>query len=135
MGSSVLISPPVLTVLTLLAMLGLSARSLRAYARQAPEFRSRLKRLDRDLAKWSVPTAEKRKAIADLEHQLAPFQSKEAALRAYYEALRAIELEAEKKAMARQQAEKPDLQVKVARQVEAKPKRKVEITLKKKGLE
>ena len=135
MGSSFLLSPPVLTVLTLLAMLGLSARSLRSYARQAPEFRSRLKRLDRDLAKCNTPTAEKRKAIADLEHQLVPFQSKEAALRAYYEELRAIEIEAEKKALARQQAEKPDLQVKVARQVEAKPKRKVEITLKKKGLE
>lgn len=135
MGSSVLLSPPVIAGITILAMLGLSVRSIRLYTRQAPEFRSRLKRLDRDLAKCNAPTAEKRKAVADLEHQLAPFQSKEAALRAYYEELRAIEIEAEKKALARQQAEKPDLQVKVARQVEVKPKRKVEITLKKKGLE
>lgn len=135
MGFAVLLSPPVIAGITIIAMLGLSVRSIRLYTHQAPEFRSRLKRLDRDLAKCNTPTAAKRKAVADLEHQLAPLQSKEAALRAYYEELRAIELEAEKKALARQQAEKPDLQVKVARQVEVKPKRKVEITLKKKGLE
>lgn len=136
MGSSFLLSPPVIAGITVIAMLGLSVRSLRLYTRQAPEFRSRLKRLDRDLVKMQGGMSGKKKAIADLEHQLAPIQRQEAALRAYYEELRAIEIEAEKKALARQQAEKPDLQVKVARQPSAeKPKRKLEITLKKKGLE
>lgn len=95
-------------------MLGLTVRSIRGYLRQAPEFRSRLRRLDRDLAKASAPIAERRRTLADLQQQLAPIQEKEVALRAYLEQLRAIELAAEKIALARQKAEKPDRQVKIA---------------------
>ena len=134
MGCTIL-SPPVVAGLTFVATLGLSARSIGLYARRAPELRAQLKRLDRDLAKGAGGMSGKKKAVANLEQQLAPLQSKEAALRAYAEELQALELAAEKKELAKQQAEKPDLQVKVARQVEAKPKRQVEITLKKKGLD
>ena len=121
MGFAVLISPPVIAGITLTAMLGLSVRSFRLYSRRVPEFRSQLKRLDRELAKWHGGMSEKQQAVAALEHQIAPLQSKEAALHSYFEELRAIELEAEKKALARQQAEKPS--------------RKLEITVKKKGWE
>ena len=136
MGLAILISPPAIAGIAFLAILGLSVHSLRLYARRVPEFRSQLKRIDRDLAKHREKgTESSKKAIADLEQQLAPLQSKEAALRAYFEELQAVEIEAEKKALARQQVNKPDLQVKVARQSsEERPRRKVEITLKKKGL-
>lgn len=134
MGFAVLLSPPVIAGITIIAMVGLSVRSIRLYSRGVQEFGSRLKRLDRDLEKFRGGMSDRKKAVADLENQLAPIQNKEAVLRAYFEELQAVQMEADKKALARQQAEKPDLQVRVARQsAEERPKRKVEITLKKKG--
>lgn len=101
-------------------MLGLSLRSLRLYARRAPEIRSQLKRIDRDLAKYQeMGMVNKKKAVADLEQQLAPLQSTEATLRAYFDELGALLRAAEKEALAREQA--------------AHPSRKLEIKIKKPG--
>ena len=120
MGLAVLVSPPAIACLALLAMLGLSLRSLRLYARRAPEIRSQLKRIDRDLAKYQeMGMVNKKKAVADLEQQLAPLQSTEAALRAYFDELGALLQAAEKEALAREQA--------------AHPSRNLEIKIKKPG--
>lgn len=91
MGFAVLMSPPVVAGIAFAAMLGLSVRCLRLYSRCVPEFRSQLKRLDRELAKRHEGLAEKQRALADLEHLTSPLQSKEAALLAYLKVLQAID--------------------------------------------
>jgi hypothetical protein len=121
MGSSFLFSPPIVTGAVILFMVGLAVRSVLRYFPRAAEARSRLKHLNRDLAKWDTPNAEKRRAVAALDNKIAAFREVEVSLRAYFEKLQAIEIEADKKQLAQKPA--------------GAPKRKLEITLKKKGLE
>ncbi|MBI4489917.1 MAG: hypothetical protein HY694_12590 [Deltaproteobacteria bacterium] len=135
MGSFSWLLPPVLAGIVTMAMLGFSIRSILAYFRRAAEIRRKLKGMDREMAKWHEGTADKRKAVADLELIVKPLQEKESQLQAYYKMLEVLSLGGGKESPSQGQAEKGGVKVGGARQQsEEKPKRKVEINIKKRGL-
>ena len=135
MGVSFFLSPPVIASIVILGMMGLVIRALINFNRETAEINVKLKRLDRELTKWHEGTADKRKAVAELESRIAPFLRKEAPLRAYYESLEALSLANEKTILAQEAANKTEIKVKIAgqQQEKEKPNRKLEINLKKKG--
>ena len=135
MSISFFLSPPIIASIVIAAVMGLTIRALINYNKQTAEIRLKLKRLDRELAKWHDGTAEKRKIVAELESRVTPFREKEAPLRAYYDSLEALSLSGEKEFLAQQAAAgKSEIKVRVAgQQEEERPKRKLEINLKKKG--
>ena len=134
MNASFFLSPPVIASVVILAMMGLSIRALINFNNQTAELRLKLKRLDRELAKWQEGTADKRKAVAELESRVAPFREREAPLRSYYDALEALSLAGEKELLAQEATGRTEIKVKVAGQQEQeRPGRKLDISLKKKG--
>lgn len=115
MDLSVLLSHQVIAGVIIVSMLLLSLRSILLYSRRASEIRPRLMQLDRELAKRHESTAEKKKAVAALERLVAPLRDQEASLRSYYEELRAIELEEERKFLAKRQEEEAQRKVRIQR--------------------
>ena len=135
MGSLSWLFLPALAGIVAIAMVGLSIRSILLYSRRAAETRRKLKGMDREMAKWHEGTADKRKAVADLELIVKPLHEKESRLQSYYKMLEVLSLGAEGKPLPQGQAEKRDIKVGGTRQQsEEKPKRKLEIDLKKRGL-
>lgn len=134
MGSYSWLLPPLIAGIVAMAMLGLSIRSILLYSRRAAEIHRKLKGMDREMAKWHEGTADKRKAVADLELLVKPLQDKESKLQSYYKTLEVLSLGAEGSPLTQEQAEKGDKKVRGTRQQsEEKPKRKLEINLKKRG--
>lgn len=136
MGSYSWLLPPLIAGIVTAAMLWLSIRSILLYSRRASEIRRKLKGMDREMAKWHEGTADKRKAVADLELLVKPLQERESKLQSYYKTLEVLSLGAEGRPLPQEQAEKRDIKVGGTRQQsEEKPKqRKLEINLKKRGL-
>jgi hypothetical protein len=135
MGSFSWLLPPLIAGLVTIAMLGLAIRSILFYSRRAAEIRRKLKGMDREIARWHEGSADKQKAVAELERLVAPLREKESQLQSYYKTLEVLSLEEEGKSRAQEPAEKRDLKAGSARQLQAeKPKRKLEINLKKRGL-
>jgi len=115
MNLDFLLSPQVVASIIILAMLILSIRSVLLYTRNAAALRPRLLHLDRELRKRHEGAAEKRKAVEALTRQLAPLRAQETALRDYYEELRELEREEEKKDLAKHQEEEAERRLRITR--------------------
>ena len=115
MGIKYLLSPQVIACIIILGMLMLTIRSLLLYSRHLSELHPRLLHLDREINRRQEAVADKKKAVAELTLGVIPLQAREAALRAYYEELRGIEVEEEKRALLQQQAYEAERKVRVSR--------------------
>lgn len=115
MNFDFLLSPQVIASIIILAMLILSIRSVMIYSRNAAALRPKLMHLDRELSKRTAGTGEKRQAVEALSRQLAPLRQQETALRAYCEELRGLELEEEKKDLAKNQDQDKESRLRITR--------------------
>ncbi|MBI2503628.1 MAG: hypothetical protein HYW07_10405 [Candidatus Latescibacteria bacterium] len=132
MGSFSWLLPPLIASLVAIAMLGLAIRSILFYSRRAAEIRRKLKSMDREIARWHEGTADKQKVVVELQRMVTPLQEKESRLQSYYKMLEVLSLGEGGKPLAQETAEKRDVKAGSAhQQQEEKPKRKLEINLKK----
>ncbi len=115
MGFKVLLTPQVISCIIILGMLILTIRSILLYSRHLSELQPRLHQLDRELARRLEGMGDRRKAVADLAAQVNPLEAKESVLRAYYEELRDLEAQEEKRALAQQQAYEAEKKVRISR--------------------
>lgn len=115
MGVKFLLTPQVISCIIILGMLVLTIRSILLYARHLSELQPRLMHLDREVNRRLEGMADRRKAVAELTLAVTPLQEREAALRSYYEELRNIEVEEEKRALAQQQAHEAEKKVRISR--------------------
>lgn len=115
MGIKVLLTPQVVSCIIILGMLFLTIRSILLYTRHLSELQPRLSHLDRELNRRSEGMADRRKVVAELLAVVTPLQEREAALRSYYEELRGIEVEEEKRALAQQAANEAEKKVRISR--------------------
>lgn len=115
MGVKFLLTPQVISCIIILGMLILTIRSILLYTRHVSELQPRLMHLDREINKRQEGMADRKKAVAELAVLVTPLQERETALRSYYEELRNIEVEEEKRALAQQQAYEAEKKVRVSR--------------------
>jgi chromosome segregation ATPase len=115
MGIKFLFTPQVVSSIILLGMLVLTIRSILLYSRHQSELTPRLSHLDREFNKRQEGMADAKKAVAELTLLVTPLQEREAALRSYYEQLRSIEADEEKRALAQQQANEAEKKVRISR--------------------
>ena len=115
MGIKFLLTPQVISCVIILGMLILTIRSILLYARHLSELQPRLSHLDREINKRQEAMADGRKVVAELSAVVSPLQEKETILRTYYEELRDIEAEEEKRALAQQQASEAEKKVRISR--------------------
>ena len=115
MGIKYLLTPQVISCIILLGMFIFTIRSFLLYTRQVSELKPRLQHLDREVDRRQEAMADKKKAVAELNKVVAPLLEREAALRAYYEEIRAAEVDEEKRALLQQQASEAEHKVRVSR--------------------
>ncbi|MBI2502768.1 MAG: hypothetical protein HYW07_05990 [Candidatus Latescibacteria bacterium] len=115
MGLKFLLTPQVISGIILLGMLILTIRSILLYTRHLSELQPRLHHLDREVNRRQESMADRKKVVATLALALAPLQEREQSLRSYYEELRNIEAEEEKRALAQQQVYEAEKKVRIAR--------------------
>ena len=115
MGLKFLLTPQVISCVILLGMLVLVIRSILLYSRHQSELQPRLMHLDREVNKRREGMADHKKVVAELTSSVTPLQEREGALRAYYEELRNIEVEEEKRSLAQQQAYEAEKKVRISR--------------------
>lgn len=115
MGIKYLLSPQVISCIITLGMLMLTIRSILLYSRHRSELQPRLLHLDREIDKRQEAMVDKKKAVAALTLVVTPLQEQEAVLRSYYEELRGIEVEDEKRALLQQQTSDAERKVRASR--------------------
>ena len=115
MGLKYLLSPQVISCIIILGMLVLVIRSILLYSRHMSELQPRLLHLAREIRNRQEGMAELKKTVAELSAVVTPLQESEAILRTYYEGLRNIEAEDEKRALAQQQAYEAEKKVRISR--------------------
>ena len=115
MGLKVFLTPQVISCIIILGMLFLTIRSILLYTRHLTELQPRLSHLDRELNRRVEGMADRKKTVDELSAVVNPLQKQESALRAYYEELRGVEVEEEKRALAQQQAYEAEKKVRISR--------------------
>ena len=110
-----LLSPQVISCIITLGMLMLTIRSVLLYSRHFSELQPRLLHMDREIEKRQEAMADQKKAVAELTRVITPLQEQEAALRSYYEELRGIEVEDEKRLLLQQQTSDAERKVRLSR--------------------
>jgi chromosome segregation ATPase len=111
----VILAPQVIAGVLIVAMLLMSIRSILFYTREATALRPRMAEIDRELYRLREGMGEKKKAVEELVHAVAPLKEKEEKLRVYYEDIRSIELEADRKAFAEAETEDTERRKRIQR--------------------
>jgi len=111
----IILSPEVIAGIIISASLAMSVRTILLFAREASTMSPRLQKIEADLSRLRDGMAEKTKAVKDLTVVVDPLKVREARLRAYFNALRNIELELERLEAENSAREEEDRQKRIQR--------------------
>jgi chromosome segregation ATPase len=110
-----ILSTEVIAGILIIASFGMCIRSILHFTREAAVLQPKLGDIERELVKWREGMADKKAAVEKLNKEVAPLREAEAKMRLYYESMKEMELNHEKKKMKEQEKEQSDRQRRIQR--------------------
>ena len=111
----IILSTEVIAGILIAASLAMAVRSILFFTREAATMSPKLQKIEHDLSKLREGMDEKKKAVKDLTTIVDPLKLREARLRSYYEAVKNLELDYDRKSEAEAEKAEQERQKRVQR--------------------
>lgn len=111
----IILCTEVIAGIIIAASMAMSVRSILFFTGQASSMAPRLQRIEANLSRLREDMAEKKKAVKDLTMVVDPLKEREARLRAYYDTLKNVELEHDRRAAQNSDREEEERQRRMKR--------------------